>query len=229
MASISSYKEIQDRTLDLISKSDATTRNRIKNWINMGQSDFVLRELWPFRETTGTLALVQGTQEYSLSSNFSDIDSQNIISVAIQGASQAKLVYWPFNQLRADKPDFDYDAQSIPTRYYIKGGSIGFWPVPNAALTCLIDYYKVPTELSADADTPILPVNYREALMHYALSMEHDFNTDADLAQKSMNTYENFISKARVNLLSQPTDSGNFTIMGPADFRNHTGLQSELG
>lgn len=91
MAANSTYREIQDNILSLISKSDATTRNRVKNWINMGQYDFVLREVWPFREKTGTLNLVAGTQEYDLSTNFTDIDEQNIIGVSLQGAQQNKL------------------------------------------------------------------------------------------------------------------------------------------
>lgn len=228
MAANTTFIDIQDRVLDLISKSDSTTRNRIKNWINMGYSDFVLRELWPFRETVGTLNLVQGTQEYSLSTNFSDIDAQNIVSVAIQGANQKKLTYWPFNQLRASQPDFDFTGTSTPERYYIQAGQMGFWPSPNAALTVLIDYYKVPTELSVDSDEPIIPVNYREALVHYALSLEHDFNTDPDLAVKSMNRYEQIVTLARNNLLAQPTDTQAFRIMGPEDYVSHTGLQNEV-
>lgn len=228
MSAASTFREIQDRVLDQLSKSDATTRNRVKNWINLGQNDFVLRELWPFREETGTLSLVQGTQEYDLSTNFSDLDEQNIISVAIQGTNQSKLTYWPYNQLRADKPDFDYDAQAVPRRYYLKAGKIGFWPVPNGTDTVLIDYYKVATEMSDDSDTPIIPVGYREALIHYALSLEHDYNTDPDLAQKSMNAYEDKVTSARQNLLAQPTDSGSFRILGPADSRDWTGLRSEI-
>lgn len=228
MAANSTFREQQDNVLSLISKSDATTRNRIKNWLNMGYYDFVLRELWPFRETTGTLNTVNGTQEYDLSTNFSDIDEQNIISVAIQGASQVKLVYWPFNQLRAQKPDFDYDSTSVPERYYLKSGNIGFWPVPNAAYTVLIDYYKVPTEMSADSDTPIIPIAYREALVQYALNLEHDFNTDPDLSQKAQNRYEQILTLARNNLLTQPTDTEAFHVLGPADSRNWTGLQQEI-
>jgi len=227
MSAASTYREIQDRVLDQLSKNDATTRNRVKNWINLGQNDFVLRELWPFREETGTLTTTQGTQETDLSSTFSDLDEQNIISVALQGENQRKLVYWPFNQLRANKPDFDYDAQGVPERYYIKGGNIGFWPVPAGTYTVLIDYYKVATELSNDSDVSIIPAGYREALMHYALSMEHDYNTDPDLAQKAMNRYEDIVTLARQNLLSQPNDTGNFRIMGPADSRNWTGLYGE--
>jgi hypothetical protein len=228
MAAATTYREIQDGILDLLSKSDSTTRNRVKKWINLGQNDFVLRELWPFREVTGTLSLVQGTQEYSLASNFPDLDQQNIISVSLQGANQRKLVYWPFNQLRADKPDFDYDAQAVPERYYLRAGNIGFWPVPSGAYTVLIDHYKVATELSDDADTSILPVGYREALIHYGLALEHDYNTDPDLAQKAMNRYEDILTSARQNLLAQPVDSGAFQILGPADFRNHTGLPGEV-
>lgn len=225
MASASSYREIQDRVLDLLGRSDSITRNRVKNWINLGQSDFVLREAWPFRETTGTLALVQGTQEYSLVSNFADIDAQNILGVSLQGANNAKLIYWPYNQLRNLTPDFDYDAQGLPTRYYLKSGSIGFVPVPNGVDSVAIDYYKTPTELSADADVSIIPANYREALIHYALSMEHDYDSDPDLAQKSSNRYEELITSARMNLLSQPTDIGNFTILGPQSLTNHTDVR----
>lgn len=228
MSAVTTYKDIQDRILDQLSKSDTTTRNRVKNWINMGQSDFVMRELWPFREVTGTLTTVAGTQETSLSGTFSDLDAQNIISVAIQGANQKKLTYMPFNQVRASAPDFDYEGASVPRWYYIKAGSIGFWPKPAAAYDIAIDYYKVPTEMSSDSDTPIVPLNYRECLVHYGLSLEHDYNTDPDLAQKAMNRYEEIVTLARQNLLAQPVDSGSFRILGPADSVNWTGLSGEV-
>lgn len=219
---ISTYRNIQDRVLEQISKSDAVTRNRVKNSINLGYHDFVLREIWPFREKTGTLSTVAATQEYDLVTNFSDLDENSIIAVTIQGGEGVKLVYWPYSQLRADLPDLDQGQAGIPQRYYIKAGQMGFWPVPADAYTIAVDYYITPTELDADSDEPIIPVGYREALMHYALSQEHDFNTDPDLAQKAMNRYEQIVNLARQNLLAQPIDTGNFRILGPADFRNHT-------
>lgn len=228
MAANSTYKEIQDNALALLSKSDTTTRGRIKNWINLGYYDFVLRELWPFREAVDTINTVAGTQEYTLSSETADLDSNNIIGVSIQGASNKKLVYWPYNQLRADQPDYDLAGSSVPQRYYLKAGKIGFWPVPADAYAVVIDYFKVPTELSGDSDTPIIPVSYRESLMHYALSLEHDYNTDPDLAQKSMNRYEEIVALARQNLLSQPNDTGNFKILGPADSVYWGGLPGEV-
>jgi hypothetical protein len=188
----------------------------------------VLRELWPFREVTDSIATVAGTQEYVLSTEFTDIDAANIISVSIQGASQKKLPYIPFNQLRASEPDFDEDGQAVPRYYYIKAGKIGFFPSPDAVYDIAIDYYKTPTELSADSDTPIIPVNYRESLVHYALSLEHDFNTDPDLAVKSQNRYEQIVTLARNNLLTQPTDTGNFRVLGPQDSVNWTGEGSEV-
>lgn len=220
MSSITTYRDIQDRALDLLSKSDSTTRNRVSNWINMGYHDFVLREIWPFRETTGTLSTVASTQEYDLVSNFADIDEQNIVSAALQGSPAAKLTYWPYNQLRYDQPDFDQEGAGLPTRYYLKSGKIGFWPLPGDVYSVAIDYLAVPTELSSDSDEPIIPISYREALVHYALSLEHDFNTDPDLAQKAMNRYEQIVNLARQNLLSQPNDDSNFRIRGPQDFTN---------
>lgn len=228
MSANSSYREMQDNVLSLISKSDSTTRNRIKNWLNLGLYDFVLRELWPFREVTDDITTVAGTQEYTLASEFTDIDAANIISVTLQGAQNRKLVYWPFNQLRANQPDFDLTGTSVPERYYVKGGKIGFWPSPAGTYTVTVDYYKVPTEMSADADTPIVPLSYREALVQYALSLEHDFNTDPDLAQKAMNRYEQIVALARQNLLVQPNDTEAFRILGPADSKSWTGLGGEV-
>lgn len=228
MSANQTYKEMQDNVLSLISKSDSTTRNRIKNWLNMGYYDFVLRELWPFREKVGTLETVAATQEYDLSTNFSDMDDQNITSVAIQGTAEKKLTYWPFTQLRANQPDFDMIGSAIPERYYLRAGQIGFWPQPDAVYTVLIDYYLIPTEMSADADVPVVPVAYRESLVQYALALEHDFNTDPDLSQKAMNRYEQIITLARNNLLTQPNDTEAFRILGPADSRSWTGLSGEL-
>jgi hypothetical protein len=194
----------------------------------MGYYDFVLRELWPFRETVDTISFVQGTAEYTLSSEFGDLDSGNILSVAIQGANNSKLFYAPINQLLASEPDLTTIGQSVPRQYYLRAGSIGFWPTPNGTDTVSIAYYKTPTEMVNDSDEPIIPKGYREALVQYALSLEHDFNTDPDLAQKAHNRYEQIVTLARQNLLAQPIDSGNFVILGPADARSWTGLPSEL-
>lgn len=229
MASATTYRELQDRVLDLISKSDTTTRNRVKNWLNMGQNDFVIREVWPFREEVAVLNTVQGTQEYSLISHIPDIDAQNIVSVSTQGSSGVKLTYVPFQKLRSSYPDFDTTPESVPQIYYLRAGSIGFWPVPDGVYSVEIDYYKLPTEMEDDADEPMLPLGYREALVHYALSMEQDFNTDPDLAVKSMNRYEQIVTLARNNLLVQPLDQSAFRIVGPAGSSSPwTGLPGEI-
>lgn len=226
--SVTTYREQQDRVLTQIGKSDSTTRNRVKISLNLGYLNFVSRELWPFREVTDDISTVNGTQEYDLVSNFSDLDNNDILSVTLQGAVSKKLKYWPFNQLRADQPDFDLVGASVPRRYYLKAGKIGFWPLPNDVYTVEVDYYKVPTEMSDDSDVPIIPVAYREGLVKYALAAEHDFNTDPDLAQKAMNEYENIVTLARNNLLTQPADTGNFRILGPADSCNWTGNNDEI-
>lgn len=137
MAAATTYKNIQDRILDLLGKSDVTTRNRVKNWINMGIQDFTMREQWSFRT----------------------------------------------------------------------------------------DNVTAPDELSGDGEEPEIPVEYREALVHYGLSLEHDYNTDPDLAQKAMNRYEEIVTLARNNLLAQ--DMSDYEMQGPLSTENWTDLGSE--
>lgn len=134
MATITTYKDIQDRILSLLGKSDATTRERVKNWINLGQNDFVMREQWPFRDDTTT----------------------------------------------------------------------------------------APDDLVNDTDESDIPIEYREALMHYGLSLEHDYNTDPDLAQKASNRYEQIVSLARQNLLAQ--DMADYEMQGPLSTVNWTDI-----
>lgn len=220
------YRNIQDDVLSLISKSDAITRNRVKRWINLGQKNFVAREVWPFRETTSTLTTVGGTQEYDIKTNLPNIDEQNIISVTTQGGGGQKLTYKPFNQLRALYPDLEATGAAVPRFYYLKAGKIGFWPMPNDAYDIAVDYYALADDMVDDSDESIIPDSYREALTHYALSREHDYNTDPDLAVKAMNEYEKIVTLARGNLLTQPTDDGNFVIQGPDN--NWTGLRQDV-
>ena len=156
------------------------------------------------------------------------MDNQNIISVAIQSPINVKLPFIPFNQLRAQQPDFDSTASGIPQKYYLKAGQLGLWPQPDSTYTIFVDYYIIPTELVSDSDITVIPLSYRECLMHYALSLEHDYNTDPDLAQKAMNRYEEMVTLARNNLLTQVNDTGNFTILGPADAKSWTGLSNEV-
>lgn len=226
MSTSTTFRNLQDRVLDVLGKSDNTTRNRVINWINLGQNDFVTRELWPFREYTYSLSTVAGTQEYSLTSNFTTLDSQNLVSVALQGTVAKKLPFIPFTRLRVSQPDFDLNATDVPQKYYLRSGNLGFWPSPAGVYTCLVDGYLLPTEMSADADVTIIPLSYREALVHYALSLEYDYNGDPDLAVKASNRYEEIVTLARNNLLAQPSDSEAFRIMGPADFKNHTDIGS---
>jgi len=222
--SFSSYKNIQDRTLDILSRSDTTTRNRVKNWINAGYADFVTRELWPFRETTTILSTTAGTQEYTIEDELEDIDLQNILAVSVQGATESRLSYVPFNQLRMKQPDFTSVGPGVPLHYYLKAGQIGFWPTPNAAYEVAVDYYVNAEELVEDADEPIIPARYREALMHYALDLEYKYNSDFDQAAGALNRYEQIVALARNNLLAQPADIGSFRITGPMDIRNHTDI-----
>lgn len=193
----------------------------------MGYHDFVFRELWPFREATATLNLTQGTQEYSLADGLEAVDERNIQTVSLQGPLAKKLFYWPYNQLRRTEPDFSAIGESVPERYYIKAGQIGFWPTPNSSMEVVIDYYLSPEELVEDIDEPVIPLAYREALVQYGLSLEHDFNTDPDLAQKALNRYEQIVSLARQNLLTQPNDEGNFRVRGAGTGSPWLGLPGE--
>ena len=185
----------------------------------MGQDDFTLRELWPFRESTDTISTTAGVQDYVVSTEFADIDAQNITQVRLTAPGANVLVYAPFNQLQKLYPDFDTVTGGKPEYYYLRDGKIGFYPRPDAAYTISVNYYRIPALMQDDSDESLIPKQYRQALNHFAMSKEHLFNTDPDLAQQEQNLYEQVVDKARQNLLTQPSDSGNFRVRSVVEDR----------
>lgn len=80
----------------------------------------------------------------------------------------------------------DPSATGTPEYYYLTGAAstgawqLGFFPTPSAVINIQGRGWKTITELSADADLPLIPAKWHNALVFLALALYgHDFIDDS--------------------------------------------------
>lgn len=138
------------------------------NCINEGQEDFVLKtkclKTYAEFDTDGT------NKEYCLSetalANFMDIsevwffyaNDTNVYEV-LTSVSRDEL---------SQRESFIRNINSYPFFFCYEDRVIEFETIPDSGLTCRIYYYKMPTVMAADSETPDIPNRFHQALVYYA-------------------------------------------------------------
>lgn len=124
----------------------------------------------------GSLTLSTGGQEAALPS-----DALEVVFVEL---GSTLLTQTDLEELKEKEPGWRQTAAGMPQHYYLYGGKIGFWPVPDAeaaVLTCTVRYLATPTlsdtpgfDLLATQDHA-LPVYFAASLWFEAHGQDADF------------------------------------------------------
>jgi hypothetical protein len=151
-------------------------RARVKNWLNEAQSRIARLLELPSLYATSTISAVNGTDTYNLPSDVIRING------VTNATSPLELTYVE------DPADINYSNQNgqnlgEPQYYAFTGTSLRLSPVPNAAYTLTLDYYKAPSALAADGDTSSLPSDYHDVMISYALSRAYRSEDDMQMSQ----------------------------------------------
>jgi hypothetical protein len=156
---------------------DANTyRSRIKNWLNEAQSRIGRILELPNLYTTSTITTSSGTDTYDLPTDVIRING------VTNPNSPSELAYVN------DPADVNYYNQAgqnmgEPQYYTYTGTSLRLAPIPDATYSLTVDYYKSPTTLSNDTDTSVLPSDYHDVMISYALSRAYRSEDDMQMSQ----------------------------------------------
>lgn len=151
-------------------------RTRIKNWLNEAQGRISRILELPSLYTTTNIVTVINQDTYTLATNI----------VRINGVTNATT---PTELTYVEDPaDINYSNQNgqnmgNPLYYTYTGTALRFSPVPDAAYTLTVDYYAAATTLSADGDTSVLPADYHDIMISYALSRAYRSEDDMQMSQ----------------------------------------------
>src|SRR3954451_6948874 len=110
-------------------------RARVQRWLNEAQARIARVLELPNQYTTSTITTVIGTETYNLPSDVIRING------VTNASSPSELTYVE------DPADINYSNQNgqnlgEPQYYAFTGTSLRLSPVPNAAYTLTLDYYK---------------------------------------------------------------------------------------
>lgn len=182
---------------------DATRSNSLLNFAY--QIDICEAEDWPFLEATTT-----GTAPLSIT------DIRTIESV-VNTTSTEKLV--PMDR-RNITDDWDTNLATVgtATAYYTTSGtSVSVYPADTAS-SLSVRYWKVPTTLSADSDTPILPTRWHPLIVDAAVVRAYEDADEGGMAQNARGAFDQRLQLMRESLLSQNHDQPDDFILQSGDW-----------
>lgn len=170
---------------------DSQSTARTKLWVNAAYHDILARRTWSFLQASKDVTLVASQGAYVIGGTSPVIpDFGGLVSISVNasttspGATTWGKLKYADQQMWSSLTQFSATTTGIPALYTISGGTpatssatavaggaqqVELWPIPNAALTARMRYFRTADgiELSADTDVPLLPVHH-----HYTLILK---------------------------------------------------------
>lgn len=161
----------------------------VTNLINEAQLELFNEANWHSLYTTRDFTTSDGTAEYAMASDFGrTID-------LIDTTGNRVLVE---DVLRAfDEADPDADSTGTPTHFAIAGSNYRLYPVPAGTYTIRDRYWKVPTTLSANANTSDLPIEVENCIRHWAWYNILQYLSRFEQADRVRAEFERLLKRAR--------------------------------
>jgi hypothetical protein len=133
--------------------------------LNAAQRDFCMARSWGFLRASTNLTTVADTRTVALPSDFGKLmDIPNSLVITAPAASAGGTVeFMPMAQWRSNFYEDGTDT-GTPQYAYAMGSYMYLSPVPDAAYTVAMLYYKTPTEIAETSTALTVPSLYEEAL-----------------------------------------------------------------
>ena len=176
---------------DSSAPSDSATISQRDAWLNEGYRDMQMRQNWWWQEETSIANTNDGTADYT-----EPTDLKDWIELKISDVFYVRIPYQD-NQLYQNT----IGVVTIPSlrrsyKFYTFDGTYNLIPTPgNDAAVHYIKYYKIGADLSSTSDEPIIPNEYRHALLAYAEARYWTSIVQQDKAVAPFQEYEQIIKE----------------------------------
>lgn len=193
-------------------KDTGFSSTQIKQFIDETQNDVFNEYRLPF---------MQATQNYTLSAGVADITNGSglptnfVQAIDLYITSAGLEAVLPFKDIAevdrsyTDPADTTVNPSGIPQFAYKYGENIYVYPAPASDYTVTLRYYKRPTELSADADVPEIPEEFKELLVvggaYRVFQVKDNYDKAAILENKYMELLQKLAVRYSQTQVGQPT------------------------
>lgn len=191
-------------TGDIVTKVQQRIRDtgysstEIKNYLNDAQNDVFNEYRLPFMQATQNYTLTAGTSDITNGSGLPTNYVQALDITLTTSGYEKVLPYVDVSEVDDVYPDPDdttVNPSNVPSNWYYYADTIKVYPVPNAAYTLTLRYYKKPTILSSDSDVPDLPSEFEELLVVGAAYRVMQVKDNYDQAGILQNKYDEILQK----------------------------------
>lgn len=183
------FKDLQDNVLTRDYGATAT-RTNIKVWINDAYRDVVRERRWTWTQETATVVTVANTATVAMPTDW-------LYTGWFQPAnSTTPKIQWLDDQHPELRPEFT-TRTGAPTTVRPWEGLWIFQPTPDAVYTWTLYYYKRSSQMTQDADLPLIPQDERDVLIYGALIRAAEMDRSFEGAQYYQAQYERALSKMR--------------------------------
>jgi hypothetical protein len=193
----------------------------VKDAINIRYSQVCIED--EAKQTSTTIALVAGTDTYTLASAIDRIETLYVTRT--DGTRYGPLEETSIADIRERQSGTTASsAQGNVTHYCLLGiDRLIFWPTPQQADTVNVDYVGQPTALSANADVPILHEPYcSKLLLHGPCADLAEAQRDWEAAKWHAAQFEDWLRRYRTHLnRKKGTTTRQFRVIGTPSFPPH--------
>lgn len=185
--------------------------NRLADFINEAWMDLQLtREDWLWMRNSASCQTVAGQPTYSPTADFMLTDFANWAKHTFRNYHTATGFQ---SEIRTDWIDYDswrnlyqFGATRFsltrPTQMTITPSlAIGVGPVPIDGYTITGDYFRVPTEMVSDTDTPALPSHFHMIIVYKAMMYYGASEAATEVYQEGATEYRKFMNLLTLNQL----------------------------
>lgn len=191
--------EFYARGFDYLNDS-GVGETRAKRWINQSYQEICGLDDWPFLEvsTSGSLPLTIADLRTIMSA------TNTVTELPLSFIDRRTVVDTYPDLTEPGNPEFAYFTS--PTT--IEGFPVG-------SDTINVRYVKVPTDLSADSDEPVIPARYRYAIVDFACGRAYMDSDNPQMAQAVRGDAEATVQLMREHLmLPQHQDADQVVVYG---------------
>ena len=166
---------------------DNASESRLKRWVNLAYTEIVESDDWPFLRTTTTGTAPLTISDLGTVANVYDTTHENVLI----WRDERDLIdlFWNIG-----------DTGTARYFYFTSPTTIAVYPA-DAVSSLRVTYWKIPTELSADTDEPLLPARYHHAIVEYAVAHAYLDNDNPAAAQVARAEGDRLVQMMRERLL----------------------------
>lgn len=188
------FRQLTDEVLEFqfaVGKYEPLT----KRWLNDAQQEAVIQSEFRTQETVASYKTVSGEEALALPEDFSRF-------IELSKPEVTELLR------PVSRQEFDVFTASTgrPVVYVISSDEIFLYPTPDAVYEISLRYWRLPQDMTKDADLPEIPAQYHDLLVAYAMSKAYARENDYQASNFWKTEWEAGVMKMRGEVQSDTFD-----------------------